>query len=630
MNHPPAKTKRTGQTFFGDMWKMLRLAWEARPCLSVVAVLLSVWQSLLPVAAAWLLKRLLDAAVLSFKPPETHLFRDVGLFAAGYVAIISLQKGLRPVYQYFKAELQRSISLIIQGSVYRRTLSFDGIAYLENPHYHDLQAVSSQRVQTTPFIIADGLNALVQAVSLLGSFLGLLILLNPLLAVLLLVSVVPQLLIHLRFGRDRFKLAFELSPLQRESFYLSNVLTGLPTAKELRLFGLQDYLFQKWQRVAKQSNKAQSRLQRSELGWQLALEALAFLGVALAFFFIVRGILDRQMSVGDIALYSSALNGVQTGMLAFVRATAQAAEARLFFAQYEALQSMPQPIHINSNPRPTGPLRRGIEFKDVWFRYTDDAPWVLKGVSFFVPAGQCVALVGANGAGKSTLIKLITRLYDPLRGEILWDGVDICEYAVAEYRSRLSAVLQDFVQYQLPVWENIGMGDVRQIHERRAIRAAAQKAEIAGQIEQLPHGYDTRLSRWLNPGEQGTDLSGGEWQRVAIARSFMRQGDLRLLDEPTSALDSETEQRIVRLFEQLKAGHTTLLISHRFSTVRMADRIAVIEDGQIVERGTHRELMALAGVYHRMYTAQANLFESGLDNFGPYDKMVSSHLIVES
>lgn len=238
---------------------------------------------------------------------------------------------------------------------------------------------------------------------------------------------------------------------------------------------------------------------------------------------------------------------------------------------------------------------------------------MLKGISFFVPADQCVALVGANGVGKSTLVKLIARLYDPTEGEILWDGVDIRKFAVNAYRGRLSAVFQDFVQYPLPVWENIGLGDVNRIEQREVIRAAAQRANIAARIEQLPHEYDTQLSRWLNSGEQGTDLSGGEWQRVAIARSFMRQDGLRLLDEPTAALDAETEQNIVRLFEALKVGCTTLLISHRFSTVRLADSIVVMEAGKIVERGTHRELMTRAGTYHRMYTAQANLFESGLD-----------------
>jgi ATP-binding cassette, subfamily B, bacterial len=608
MNNSLVQTKRSWHTFCRDAGKMLRLAWQARPRFSLVAILLSLVQALLPVAAAWLLKLLLDAVVVYFETPAEQFFRYVVLFAAGYVVVFSLQKLVGSLEQYIKGELQRAIGLLVRGNVYRQTLSFEGIAYLENPQYHDLQTVSSQSVQSAPFMIADALSALVRAVSLLVSFLGLLLWLSPLLTVLVLLSAVPHLLIHLKFGRDRFKLSFDLSPLQRESFYFSALLTGLAAAKELRLFGLQSYLFDKWQRTAAENNEAQRQLQYKEMGWQLLLELLAFAALALAFFFILLGIFNRQMSVGDIALYSSALAGVQTGIVTLVRAIGQTSEVHLFFTQYENLQKMPQPVRISDNPRPVSPLRLAIEFRNVWFRYGDDMSWVLQGISLTIPANQCLALVGVNGAGKSTLVKLITRLYDPTKGQILYDGIDIREFDVAEYRRRLSAVFQDFVQYQLPVWENIGLGDVARIRQRAPIVAAAQEAGIAGRIAALPNGYETRLSRWLARGEQGTDLSGGEWQKIAIARAFMREADLILLDEPTAALDSETESRLVALLTQLKTGRTSLLISHRFSTVKLADVIVVMDGGRVSECGTHAELMRLNGLYTRMYSAQADLY----------------------
>jgi len=608
MNNNLVQTKRSWQTFWRDAGKMLRLAWQARPRFSLVAILLSLVQALLPVAAAWLLKLLLDAVVVYFETPAEQFFRYVILFTAGYVVVFSLQKLVGPLEQYIKGELQRAIGLLVRGNVYRQTLSFEGIAYLENPQYHDLQTVSSQSVQSAPFMIADALSALVRAVSLLASFLGLLLWLSPLLTLLVLLSAIPHLLIHLKFGRDRFKLSFDLSPLQRESFYLSFLLTGLDAAKELRLFGLQSYLFDKWRQAAAQSNEAERQLQYKEMGWQLLLELLAFAAMALAFFFILLGIFNRQLSVGDIALYSSALAGVQTGIVTLVRAIGQTSEVHLFFTQYENLQTMPQPIRISDNPRPVSPLRRAIEFRDVWFRYSDDAPWVLQGISFTIPANQCLALVGVNGAGKSTLVKLITRLYDPTQGQILWDGIDIREFDVAGYRRRLSTVFQDFVRYQLPVWENIGLGDVPHIDRREQIMAAARQADVANCIDALPNGYETQLSRWLARGQTGTDLSGGEWQKIAIARAFMRQADLILLDEPTAALDSETESRLVQLLTQLKAGRTSLLISHRFSTVKLADRIVVMDAGQVSECGSHAQLMAAEKLYYRMYTAQADLF----------------------
>ena len=608
MNNTLVQTKRSWHTFWRDAGKMLRLAWQARPRFSLVAILLSLVQALLPVAAAWLLKLLLDAVVVYFETPAEQFFRYVILFAAGYVVVFSLQKLVGPLEQYIKGELQRVIGLLVRGNVYRQTLSFEGIAYLENPQYHDLQTVSSQSVQSAPFMIADALSALVRAVSLLVSFLGLLLWLSPLLTVLVLLSAIPHLLIHLKFGRDRFKLSFDLSPLKRESFYFSFLLTGLDAAKELRLFGLQAYLFDKWQQAAAQSNEAERQLQYKEMGWQLLLELLAFAAMALAFFFILLGIFNRQLSVGDIALYSSALAGVQTGIVTLVRAIGQTSEVHLFFAQYENLQKMPQPIYISSNAQPVPPLRQAIEFKDVWFRYDDDAPWVLQGISFTIPAHQCLALVGVNGAGKSTLVKLISRLYDPTQGQILWDGVDIREFDVAGYRRRLSTVFQDFVRYQLPVWENIGLGDVPRIDRREQIMATARQADIAGRIDALPNGYETQLSRWLARGQTGTDLSGGEWQKIAIARAFIREADLILLDEPTAALDSETESRLVQLLTQLKTGRTSLLISHRFSTVKLADRIVVMDTGRVSECGRHAELMAAEKLYYRMYTAQADLF----------------------
>ncbi len=609
MNNNRVQAERRWQTFFFDAGKMLRLAWDAKPRLSLIAALLSIIQSLLPVAAAWLLKLLLDAVVVYFEMPGRHFIRSISLFAAGYVVVFSLQKMMMPLDQYIKGEMQRAIGLLVRGNIYRRTLSFEGIAYLEDPQYHDLQTVSSQGVQNAPFIITGAFNALIRAVSLLVAFLGLLLLLSPLLTLLVLLSAVPHLLVHLKFGQDRFKLSFDLSPLQRESYYLTFLLTGLAAAKELRLFGLQSYLFDKWRQVAQHNNEAERQLQYKEMRWQFLLELLAFLAMALAFFFILLGIFNQQMSVGDIALYSSALAGVQTGIVILVQAIGQTSEVHLFFTQYEHLQTMPQPIAITPRPQPVPPLQQGIEFRDVWFRYTADSPWVLKGVSFLAPVNECVALVGANGAGKSTLIKLITRLYDPTQGQIVWDGVDIREFAVADYRRCLSTVFQDFVQYQLPVWENIGLGDVAHIDRRPQIIAAAQQADIADRIAMLPGGYETQLSRWLVHGETGTDLSGGEWQKIAIARAFMREAQFILLDEPTAALDAETESRLIQLLTHLKTGRTSLLISHRFSTVKLADQIVVMEDGQICEQGTHAQLMVGNGLYARMYTTQAGLYQ---------------------
>jgi len=588
---------------------MLRFAWAANCRQALMSICLAIVKSLLPVAAAWLLKLLLDSVAAYLAAPLAALVRSIILLTVAYIAVTSLQKLLLPLDQFVQGELRRAIDILVRGDVYQKTAAQEGIAYLEDPQYHDLQTVSSQSVQQAPFVIVNALTSLIQSVSLLVSFFGLLLILSPLLAALVILSAIPHLLIHLQFSRDHFKLAFDMSPLQRDAFYFSHLLTGLPAAPEMRLFGLKRYLLDRWRDVAERNNQAQSNLERHELRWKLGLELLSLLSVAVGYFFIIRGILAQQLTVGDIALYSSAIAGVQGGVVAFVRATAQVTEVHLFFAQYTRLKQLPQPIAIAAQPKPMRTLQQGIQFQDVWFRYSDDAPWVLRGVTFTLPANQCVALVGVNGAGKSTLVKLLTRLYDPTRGQILWDGVDISAFAVADYRQRLSAVFQSFMRYQMPVWENIGLGDVGRVDDQAAIASAAAKAEIDDHISKLPDGYQTRLSRWLSVGEQGTDLSGGQWQRIAIARAFMRDADLLLLDEPTAALDANAEAQVVRLFAQMKQSTTSLLISHRFSTVKLADHIVVLANGRITEAGGHDWLLAKNGVYAGLYDAQAGLFQ---------------------
>lgn len=329
---------------------------------------------------------------------------------------------------------------------------------------------------------------------------------------------------------------------------------------------------------------------------------------SLAFIIVVSQAFSGRITIGDVTLYFSALSSVQGAVSSIIFAFASLNESVLFFARYSALMALPPMLKIADSPRPVPPLQSEIEFRNVSFRYTNQHPWVLRRINLTIPKSQCLALVGVNGVGKTTIVKLLTRLYDPNEGQILWDGIDIREFDPTEYRKAIGAIFQDFMRYDLTVKENIGLGDVDRIDDLNRIQQAAQKAGIHRTVEQLAQGYQTVLSRWLVEDGPGTDLSGGQWQKIAIARLFMRDADLLILDEPTAALDAEAEYEIYSHFAELVSGHTSLLISHRFSTVRIADQIAVLDNGEIVEYGPHEELMTNHQLYARLYSMQAERY----------------------
>jgi ATP-binding cassette subfamily B protein len=263
----------------------------------------------------------------------------------------------------------------------------------------------------------------------------------------------------------------------------------------------------------------------------------------------------------------------------------------------------------------------GIELRNVSFRYSNEQPWILRNVNLHIPVGRCLALVGLNGAGKTTLAKLLTRMYDPTEGSILWDGVDIRSFSPQELRQHISAIFQDFLHYDLTAQENIGLGNVASLHDNERVMLAARRAGIHERIVALPKGYQTVLSRWLIATDNNTegqgqgmtsgiDLSGGEWQKVALARMFMRECDLLILDEPTAALDVQAEYELYSRFVELMMGRTSLLITHRFSTIQMADFVAVLEAGTVVEYGSHEELVLQGGTYAKLYTTQAQYYQT--------------------
>jgi len=394
-------------------------------------------------------------------------------------------------------------------------------------------------------------------------------------------------------------------------FYQS-LLTDVRAAQEVRLYGLAGLFARRMTELTRRVTDRNLAVERRAMAVRSGLGLLAACVGAGGSVAVLLAVGAGRTSVGDFVLFVAAVAAVQAAVQAVATELGQASEALRLFDNY--LHVVNAPDDQPSGTRPVPPLRDGIELREVWFRYSPDLPWVLCGVSLTIARGTAVGLVGLNGAGKTSLVKLLCRFYDPDRGAILWDGIDIRELDPASLRRRLGVTFQDFMQYDLTAAENIGLGDATRLGDTAGIKRAASLAEVHDAIDALPRGYDTLLSRVFFDDEEssGAGLSGGQWQRVAVARALFRDGaDLLILDEPSSGLDAQAEHRIHKALRAHRAGRTCVLISHRLSAIRDADRIVVLSDGVVAEEGDHESLMLAGGEYARLFALQAKRYQDG-------------------
>lgn len=575
----------------------------------MLAVLLV--QGLIPLGTAWLMKVLFDllSQALLHRQATSSFVQSLFFLLVAQAGLITASQFINPVNQYFNAELGRQLSLKTNTRIYQKLNSFVDLSYFEDPHFHNTIELAARGAQVSTLQSLVVVTSLLQGGITVVAFLGVLLAFNPLLAAVIGGAVLPQLYIQLKFGGQRFGIAFSNSPKERRASYYGRVLSWVGYAKEVRLFNLGDYFLNSFVQTTREVQQAQRAQQRRELRWQLPLALLASTITTGAFVVVILQAFSGRLSLGDVALYTSTVTSVQGALLSIALALSQMNESALFYRQYTKLLALPQPLAICTSVQAVPPLTSGITVRDVSFRYSDQHPWVLRHIDLFLPASQCLALVGLNGAGKTTLVKLLTRLYDPIEGQILWDGIDIRKFDPGKLRQHMSTIFQDFARYDLTAQHNIGLGNVAQIENSEVVQQAAMKVGVHDRMVELPQGYQSFLGRWLASDGSGVDLSGGEWQKIALARMFMREADLLVLDEPTAALDAQAEYDLYTHFRELMRGRTSLLITHRFSTVRMADTIAVIESGQITECGTHDELLSLRGTYANLYTMQAENYK---------------------
>jgi ATP-binding cassette subfamily B protein len=586
---------------------------RAVPVKTVALLMLAVLGGILPVATAWLTKLVLDRLAA----PAAVDSSDLVALGLGLAAVGAVMATLGHVTRYLDAEFSRAVAFLSQQRLYESINRLTGLGQLENPRFHDRLQLAIHAGREGPRQLIHGLGGTVQGVTMTAGFLGTLFVLNPWMLAIVLAAAVPTLRVELTLSRRRASMATRLGRAGRREIFFGSLLTRLDAAKETRLFGLGDFFRERMFREVRATNAAHRQVDRRAL---VAHGLLALLGAGvtgLGVVWAIRAAAGGALSVGDVSVFVAAVSGVQLGTSSVAGRVGTIHNALLLFDHYQAIVQTEPDLPAPARPLPVRPLGAGIELRDVWFRYSPDHPWVLRGVNLTVHGGRSLGLVGLNGSGKSTIVKLLCRFYDPTRGAVLWDGVDLREMSVEQLRSRIGAIFQDFMEYELTAWENIGVGDLAAFGEPDRIVDAARQADVHDTVMVLPLRYDTMLSRIFTSHSErddpatGVALSGGQWQRIALARALLRSGrDLLILDEPSAGLDAAAEYRIHERLRRYHRGRTSLLISHRLNAVREADSIAVLSDGVIVERGGHADLMAAHGAYAELFALQSSGYQS--------------------
>jgi ATP-binding cassette subfamily B protein len=610
-DRPPASLFARLANQVREFWEALRntpqafrLVWAASRSATLVGVGLTLVAALLPAGQAWAGKLIVDAIVTAIDQGMAPLagLRTVMPYLLLEFALLLTGSVTSQVRSLTDRILQSQLTNHINSLIIRQANSLD-LRFFEDPVFYDTLQNARRQADTSALTIVNSSLQMLQQVITLASLVILLVRFSPWLAVIVFVSAIPAFLSQSQYAERSFRAVSRRAPESRLLNYLEMLLTGIDTVKEIKLFGLGEPLLKRYQelftRFYLEDRAIAERRTFAGLGWSL-LSTLAYYG---AYAWIVMRTIAGSITLGDMTMFLSIFRQSQSSIRSLLDSLNRVYESNLYLDNLMTyLELQPQLVSPADGLIAPEPIRQGIEFRGVTFCYPGSDVEVLRDVNLHIRPGERIALVGLNGAGKTTLIKLLTRLYDPTQGQILLDGVDLREYDLTSLHQRFGVIFQDFVRYQFTVRENIGFGQVDALDDLDRIRDAADRGGAGPIIEVMPRGYDTMLGRrW----EKGLELSGGQWQKIALARAFMRKAEVLVLDEPTSALDAEAEYEVFRRFGELMEGRIAVLISHRFSTVRMADRIVVLSAGKIIELGSHAELIRLDGAYARLFNLQA-------------------------
>ena len=607
---PPPTSLRERLGALRNLPPFLRLVWQTSPAMTAGNLALRLVRALLPVLMLYVGKLIIDEVVALVQagsvPADADAWtegplRRLGLLLAAEFALAVVSDVLGRLVSLIDALLSERFNNATSIRLMQHAATLD-LEDFEDSELQDRLERARRQTMGRTTLLAQLLGQAQDMVTIVAFAAGL-VFYAPWLIALLALALVPAFIGEAHFNAQSYSLNYAWTPERRELDYVRQTGASVETAKEVKIFGLNAFLIARYQALAESFYAANRALAMRRAGWGGLLTALGTVGYYIAYAFIAWGTVRGEFTIGDLTFLAGSfrrLRNLLEGLLAgFSQVAGQALYLDDLFSFFQIRAEIVSPANPRAFPQP---IREGFRFEDVGFIYPGAERWAVRHLDFTLRAGEVLALVGENGAGKTTLVKLLARLYEPDEGRILLDGHDLREYDLDALRANIGVIFQDFVRYHLTAAENIAVGRIEARDDRGRIESAARRSLADDVIARLPRGYDQQLGKRFR---QGVDLSGGEWQKIAIARAYMRDAELLILDEPTAALDARSEFDVFQRFKELSAGKTAVIISHRFSTVRMADRILVLEAGRIEEIGTHEQLLAAGRRYAELFELQA-------------------------